>query len=126
MNTHNREILIYYNASSSPHKKTVAYAKSVVPHVKPYDFAKAPSTDTSWRMIIKALDVHPKDLLNKAHPDYQNHIRGREFDSEGWLKILKYNPELIKAPIAIRGKKAIICTTPTDILKLVEKEITTA
>jgi len=64
--------------------------------------------------------VHPKDLMNKAHPYYQKHIRGREFDKESWLKIIQYNPDLIKAPIAMRGNRAILCTNPTDIYKLME------
>ena len=69
-------------------------------------------------MILRSLDVHPKDLLNKAHPYYQENIRGREFDEEDWLTVLAKNPELIKAPIAVRGRRAILCNNPTDIYKL--------
>ena len=94
MQTNNREIMLYFDSKSSPHKKTAAYARS--------------------------MNKHPKELLNKALPEYQNHIRGREFTMEGWLKILQYNTHLLKAPIAIRGKKAILCESPTDIFKLNE------
>ncbi len=118
MKTHDREILIYYNPDSSADRRTVAFAQTMSQHVKSYAFAKSPSTGTSWQQILKALNIHPKDLLNKAHPYYQQHIRGREFDEEGWLNVLKFNPELIKAPIAMRGNRAIVCTTPTDIYKL--------
>lgn len=119
MKTHSREILVYYNPESNGDRKTVAHAQGVSPHVKSFAFGKTPSTDTSWRMILKALELHPKELLNKAHPYYQQHIRGREFDTESWLKVLKYNPDLIKAPIAIRGTRAILCNNPTDIYQLV-------
>lgn len=118
MKTHSREILIYYHPDSSADRKAVAFAQSVTPHIKSYAFSQAPSTNTSWQQIIQALAIHPKELLNKAHPYYQEHIRGREFDEEGWLNILKYNHDLIKAPIAIRGDRAILCSTPTDIYKL--------
>lgn len=121
MKTHQREILIYYNPVSNSDRKTVAHAQSMGKHVKTYEFGKTPSTGTSWQMILKSLDMHPKELLNKAHPYYQAHIRGREFTREGWLKVLRYNPELLKAPIAIRGKRAILCTNPTDIYRLVEQ-----
>ena len=123
MKIHNREIMIYYNPESSGDKKTVAYAKSMVSHVKSYAFAKSPSTHTSWQMIIQYLGMHPKQLLNKAHPYYQEHIRGRDFDKECWLKIIWNNPELIKAPIAVRGNKAILCINPTDIYKLTDQQI---
>jgi len=122
MQTNNREIMLYYDSTSSPHKKTAAYARSMVSHVRTFEFSNTPSTGVSWRQILKSMNKHPKDLLNKALPEYQNHIRGREFTMEGWLKILQYNTHLLKAPIAIRGKKAILCESPTDIFKLNEVE----
>ena len=118
MKTHHREIMIYYNPDSSADRKTVAHARGLTPHIKSYSFDRAPSTRTSWQQILQSLDLHPKEILNKAHPYYQAHIRGREFDNESWLKVLRYNPELIKAPIAIRGRRAILCKNPTDIYKL--------
>lgn len=122
MRTHLREILIYYNPESSNDKKTVAHAQSLAPFVKTYSFDKAPSTGTSWQQIISSLNLRPKDLLNRAHPYYQNHIRGRDFDEEGWLNVIKHNPSLIKAPIAIQGQKAVLCTNATDIYKLMRSE----
>ncbi len=121
MKTHRREILIYYNPDSSSDRRTVAHAQGLTNHVKTFSFNQTPSTDMSWQRILKTLDVHPKDLMNKAHPYYQEHIRGREFDKESWLKVIRYNPELIKAPIAIRGNRAVLCKSPTDIYQLMER-----
>ena len=118
MKTNPREILVYYNPESSSDKKTVAFAKTISQHVKTFSFSKNPSTNTSWHMILKYLDMDAKQLLNKAHPDYQKNIRGRDFNGVGWLNILQNNPHLIKAPIAIKGNKAVLCTNPTDIYKL--------
>ena len=118
MKTNDREILIYYNPESSSDKKTVAYAKSVSKHIKSFAFANSPSKGMSWSMILKSLDLHPKDLLNKAHPDYRANIKGQDFDEESWLKVLQRNPQMLKAPIAVRGSNAILCLSPTDIYKL--------
>ena len=118
MKTHQREILIYYNPNSSADRKTVAHAQGMVKHVRTYSFQQAPSTGTSWQQIIDALGMHPKKLLNKAHPYYQANIRGRDFDYESWVKVIQNNPDLLLAPIAIRGHKAILCLNSTDIYKL--------
>lgn len=118
MKTHQREILIYYNPESNSDRRTIAHAQSVVPHVRTYAFGKTPSTTTSWQTILNALKLHPKEILNKANPYYQKHIRGKEFDEESWVNILRHNTTLIKAPIAIRGQRAILCSSPTDIYKL--------
>ena len=118
MKTNPREILIYYNPNSSADRKTVAHAQAMVKHVRTYSFQQAPSTGTSWQHIIRALGMHPKNLLNKAHPYYQANIRGRDFDAESWVKVIQNNPDLLLAPIAIRGQHAILCTNSTDIYKL--------
>ena len=118
MKTHQREILIYYNPDKSADRKTVAHAQSTGFKIKTYSHSQAPSTTTSWKTILNNLKMHPKDLLNKADPYYQDNLRGKEFDDEDWLNVLKKNPNLIKSPIAISGNKAILCNTPTDIYKL--------
>ena len=118
MRTNQREIMIYYNPESNSDRKTVAHAQGMSPHIKTYAHSKSPSTSTSWQMILKYLDVHPKDLLNKAHPYYQKNIRGKEFNEEDWVTVISNNPDLIKAPIAVRGRRAVICNNPTDIYKL--------
>ena len=118
MRTHRREILIYYNSSSSSDRKTIALARSTGHRIITYEHHKANSTTTGWRLLLKSLDKHPKELMNKAHPFYQNNIKGKEFNMHGWLNILQNNPDLIKHPIALKGKRAIICQTPTDIYRL--------
>lgn len=118
MKTHSREILIYYNSESSTDRKILAYAQSTGQVIKSYCHTKAPSTRTSWQTILTSLDLHPKQLMNKAHPYYQANIRGKEFDEEGWLSVIKKNPQLIKAPIAMKGKRAVLCHTPSDIYRL--------
>lgn len=124
MKTHHREILIYYNPESSNDRKTVAHAQGLVPHVLTYSFDKAPSTGKSWQQIIQALGLHPKRLMNKAHPYYQEHLAGKEFDDADWINIIMKNPALIVAPIAIRGDKAVLCVNATDIYQLnIEDEV---
>jgi arsenate reductase len=126
MKTNQREILIYYNPESSSDRKTVAFAQSVAPYVRSYAFGKNPSNGTSWQMILNSLNLHPKELMNKANPYYQKHIKGREFDRESWVNVLRYNSDLIKAPIAMRGSRAILCTNPTDIYRLIKQPVSRA
>lgn len=118
LTTNEREILIYYNPDSDDDRKTVAFAQSVTPHVKSFAYAQAPFNITSWEQILGALNMDPKDLINKSNPYYQENLRGHDFDLDGWIKIFQHNPELIQAPIAIRGHHVVFCQKPTDIYKL--------
>ncbi len=119
MKTNEREILIYYHPDVRSDRQTVAVARGMSHHVRSYAYGQTPSTETSWKHIIHTLDCHPKELLNKAHPYYQTHIKGREFDEESWVKILRFNPEIIRSPIAIRGKRAVVCHSPSDVYRLI-------
>jgi len=121
MKTHRRELLLYYHPESSADRQTLAMAQGMSMHVRSFAYGKTPSTETSWSTILRTLGCNPKDLLNKAHPYYKSHIKGREFDEESWVKILRFNPDMIRVPIAISGRKAILCNTPSDINRLFEK-----
>lgn len=118
MKTNPREILIYYNPESSSDRKTIAYARSISPHVKAYSHFDASVTSTGWQGLIMKLNLEPKKLFNKALPEYQDLLKGKEFDEEGWLNVLQRNPHLLKAPIAVKGRNVVLCESPTDIYKL--------
>ena len=118
MKTHPREILIYYNPESSSDRKTIAYAMSISPHVRTYSHQDARVSSTWWRGLIDQLEIEPKKLFNKALPEYQSKLRGKEFDVDGWIHVIQRNPHLLKSPIAVKGKNAVLCNRPTDIYKL--------
>ena len=118
MKTNPREILIYYNPDSNSDRKTIAFAKSISPHVRAYSHTDASVTATGWRTMIEKMNIEPKRLFNKALPEYQTHLRGKELDDEGWLNVLQRNPSLLKAPIAIKGQNVMLCENPTDIYRL--------
>lgn len=118
MKIHPTELYFYHSSFQTIDKQTKAYAKSLTRFVNEIDVVKEKMTPTQWDQILLKLGLRPKDLLNRAHPDYQKLIAGKEWDEESWLNILVNNPYLIKAPIVLYRNKAILCKTPTDIFKL--------
>ncbi len=115
---HPTELIIYYDNNSNSSRQTLAYAKSMSNHVNAIPYNSGAISKTKWREVLKLLQLTPKELMNRADPKYQAQIKGHEFDTESWLNILASNTDLIKAPIAIYRNKAILCNSPTDILKL--------
>lgn len=118
MNVNKREIEIYYNPSSGSDRRTIAYAQSLTPHIKTYSYDKLRFTSTKWYDIISKLDIEPKSLFNKALPEYQENLKGKELDIEGWINVIQRNKHLLKAPIALRGQTVVLCESPTDVLRL--------
>lgn len=118
MANHHSELFFYHSPYQPIDKQTMAYARSMAKFVNAIDVSKERLTATRWHVLLQRLNLRAKDLFNRAHPDYQNKIAGKNWDDESWLSILVESPHLIKSPIAIYRRGAILCKTPTDILKL--------
>ncbi|MCX2744363.1 glutaredoxin [Mangrovivirga sp. M17] len=118
MQFHPNELMIIYDSATNSGKQTKAYAYSVSNHVNDVDYNRTRVSKLMWKEIINMLNIPPKRLLNKADPKYQEKVRGHAYTMEGWLNVLYNNPDLIRAPIVIRNKKAVLCEKPSDIFKL--------
>ncbi len=120
MKTADNEIMILYDSASHVGRKTLAYAHTLSPNVKSWDYSLLPLTGAMWQQLLGMLQLHHKELLDKSHPFYQTHIQGHDFDQDGWLKMLRQNTFLIKWPILVKGEKAILCTTPESICAILQ------
>ena len=111
-----------YDSGTTEGRKALAFAYSLAPKVNKQDVSEVSLSTTFVRQVLKQLNLRPKDLLNRAHPYYQENLRGRDLDSEGWLQVLTHNPALLKAPIALQGDKAVLCEPASLIYTLSEAQ----
>ncbi|MEZ5022767.1 MAG: hypothetical protein R2728_05795 [Chitinophagales bacterium] len=118
MKVHPNEILIYYDPNMSVAKKAIAYANSISSKVNMIEYHKEHFTPTIWRQILDMLQLEPKQLVNKAHEYYQENLRGNNYGIDDWINILTHRPDIIRAPIVIKGNTAIFVVNPTDIYRL--------
>lgn len=115
----NRQITLLFNPNSYKGKQTLAYAKAASLHILEIDVLKTPLTGKQLLELAELLKIPIEYLINKNNSDYEKLIgKQKIFDSEDWVKVLKEHPKLMKYPIALKGNKAILVDTPTDILKL--------
>jgi arsenate reductase len=119
---HPNELLILFNRDSAVSMKTLAFAKTVSNHIRDMEFRSLKFPNTIWKELLNMLNLEAKDILDKSHPDYQKKIMGHDFSTEGWLNVLSHNSYLIKAPIAVKNGKAVLCNRPKDVLKLINEE----
>ncbi len=115
-----REILIFYNPDINKHKKTVAHAKSVADYIKTRPFSEIPTAHNVWTTIYEALDVDAMNIFDDTDPRFDELVKGRDLDFEGWYKVVVNNPNMIRSPIAIRDGKAVLCDRQTEIYQLME------
>ncbi len=118
MQFHPNELFLVYNPHSTMGKQTRALAKDICNNVNEVDVTAEKLSPTYWKEIVNLLKMQPDQLLDKLHPDYAKKIGLNTYTMDGWLEVLVYNGNMIKAPIAIFRGMAVFCETPTDILKL--------
>ncbi|HCS19200.1 MAG TPA: glutaredoxin [Bacteroidetes bacterium] len=109
--------VLFYNGTDSLGKKTYAYAKSQGEKMNFQDLNLASLSSTTLQVILHALKISAKDLINRADPRYQAQWRGKELDDDAWLNVLKKNPYLIKWPILFHNGNVYLCQTPNDVFK---------
>jgi len=116
--TSNREVILFYNPNSVIGKKGLVYAKAEGFPVRDVDILKTPFTRTQLEELTDLLDINIDELANQEHPNFKKHFGHPNLFDDGWIKILRKNPQFIKEPIVIRGDITILIKTPSNIIKL--------
>lgn len=118
MKFHPNELVLIYDPHTDLGKKTMAMAKGISNHINDFDYCHSDLTTTIWKEILQRLKMQPKEIMKRSSKYYEDNIKGHEITMQGLLDIITHNPDIIAGPIAIMGKKAVLCKTPTDVLKV--------
>lgn len=116
--TSKKQITLFYISGSVIAKQTLAYAKSEGLPIQEIDLLREKLTGTQIVELSDRLDIKVKDLINQEHPFYISKFEQHNLSTDGWIKMIRNNPEIMKQPIALRGDSTILVVTPTDILKI--------
>ncbi|MFB9054323.1 hypothetical protein ACFFVB_14645 [Formosa undariae] len=115
----NKQLTLIYSSESSVGKQTLAYANASDKKLLSIDISKTKVTGTQWAEIASKLGLKIGDLVDQEHPNYVKNFgdKGAILSSEDWIKILQNQPEVLKGCIVINGKKSLIITNPSDLVK---------
>lgn len=117
MQFHPNELFLIYDPQSNVGRQTKAMALDLCSHINEVDVVHEKFSPTYWREVVTMLGLHPKDLLDASLSDYQK-AGENDYTMDGWLNVLVQNGSHIKYPIVIFSQSAVLCKTPTDIMKL--------
>lgn len=121
MKTHKDQIIIYYNPKINKHKKLVAHAKSMGV-VLPFAFDNVPEAYNVWTTIWDSMTKDPVRIFDKDHQNYNMVKDAIPMDFKTWYDLIMHHKDMIVAPIAIRGNKAVLCVRQTEVYQLMEVE----
>ena len=115
------EITILCNGQDEKSRKTLVYASTLGKRINKQDLCEVRVSDTLFEVMMETLHAEGKSVFNKAHPFYQENIKGKELSNSDYLEYLKRMPDLLKGPVAMYHNRVVVCNTPTDILKVLNK-----
>lgn len=117
------ELTLLYNSRNPRDIKTLAYASTISTRINRQDINSVEVSATLFKMMVEKLGGDPKVLINKSSTYYQEHLRGTEYKPKMWLLAIKKMPDLLIAPIALYRDRAVICASPTDVLKVLKASV---
>ncbi|MBL7863278.1 MAG: glutaredoxin [Cyclobacteriaceae bacterium] len=117
MQFHPNELFLIYDPQSNVGRQTKALALDLCSHINEVDVRHEKFSPTYWREVVTMLGMHPNDLLDQSHQDYKK-VGANNLTMDGWLNVLTHHGHLVKYPIVIFSQSAVLCKTPTDIVKL--------
>lgn len=113
----NKEITIIYHSEDQVGKKIIAYAQSESLPIHDVDLLRMKVTETQWAEIASRLGIEVKDLINREDPDFLQKFKGvSDLDDNDWLKLLEHNPDILRAPIVMKGDKVVMMANAQDML----------
>lgn len=112
-------VKIYHNPRCSKSRQTLALLEENNQEIEIIEYLKTPPSAEELHLILKSLNIAPRDLLRKKEAEYKE--AGLEndqlSDNDVVAKMVQY-PKLIERPIVINGTKAAIGRPPENVLDI--------
>lgn len=115
--TSEKEIILIHNSQDHIGRQILAYAQTENLPLREIDLLNERIPGSQWAEISDRLGLSVKDLINQDDPDFMNKFgKTDDLDDHDWLKLLEHNPDILRAPIVIRGNKFALMSNPQDML----------
>ncbi|PJA07993.1 MAG: hypothetical protein COX70_05000 [Flavobacteriales bacterium CG_4_10_14_0_2_um_filter_32_8] len=115
-----KEITIIYYSEDHIGRQILTYAQSKGLPIHDIDLAHVKLTSLHWAELAGRLNIKIKDLINVEAPSFLQKFNGLTNLSEiDWLSLLEHNPDILRAPIVMKGDKIVMMSNPQDMLYFV-------
>jgi arsenate reductase len=112
-----KDILIIHNPRCSKSRETLKILEDHGSKFLIIDYLGGELTKELLKKVVKALKVHPKELLRTKEDEYQELTIDLDND-EAVIQAILNQPKLLERPIVLKGDQAVIGRPPENIRKL--------
>ncbi len=109
---------IYHNPRCSKSRAGLQYLEENGYDIEVKDYMKEGLTREDILSIAEKTHLSVFDLVRTNEDLYKTTYKGKDISDEEWITILAEHPRLLKRPIVLNGKKAVLAQPPEEIEKL--------
>ncbi|MDG1334152.1 MAG: ArsC/Spx/MgsR family protein [Crocinitomicaceae bacterium] len=116
-----KEITVIYDSNEHIGRQILAYAQTENLPIHDVDLVHQKLTPTHWVGLAKRLNIEVKNLVNTDDPDFvQKFGDVSELSEDDWLKLFVHNPDILRAPIVMKGEKIVMMSNSQDMLHFLD------
>jgi|TARA_R110000737_G_scaffold352891_1_gene400901 arsenate reductase len=116
-----KEITLIYHSKDRTGQQILAYAQSENIPIHDIDLKYVKLTKTHWAELASRMNIHVWDLVNKDHSAFlQKFGHTDNLSEDDWLTLLVHNPDILIAPIVMKGDKVVAMRNPQDMLQFIK------
>jgi arsenate reductase len=117
----NNEITLIYNSEEHIGQQIMAYAHTEKIPIRDIDLKNRKLSPTQWAELASRMQLDIKDLVNTESSNFfQKFGNADQFSDQDWLNLLAHNPDILKAPIVMKGTKVSMMNNPQEMLYFVK------
>ena len=117
----NKEITLIYNSEEHIGRQILAYIQTENMLVHDIDLKYMKLTPTQWAELADRLNIDVHKLVNTENPNFfQKFGEVNDLTDQDWLNLLAHNPDILKAPIVMKGTKISMMSNPQEMLYFLE------
>jgi len=109
---------IYHNPRCSKSRKTLELIKSNTLDFEIVEYLKQPLTIKEIRLLLSKLNIAALELVRVNESIWKEKYQSKKMLDNEIINAIAVHPQLMKRPIVITNKKAIIGTAPENVLQL--------
>ena len=99
---------IYHNPRCAKSRNGLKYLQSKTTGYIISDYLKNGITIEELKEIILKMHVKPFELVRQNEVSFRKELKGRSFTDEEWLTIIVENPKLLRRPIILGKRRAVV------------------
>ena len=112
-------VKIYHNPRCKKSRAGLEYLEKKTGEFTKIEYLKTGLSEEEIREMLTSLKISPSELVRTQEAVYKKELKGKQFSDDEWIAIIAKNPKLLKRPVVISGKDAVIGDPPGNIDKII-------